>query len=515
MCLPTDNRTKDKENPALNLLGEGRGPGIGFGCLQIWMALAAVVAVSRAVAGATTNEPAWKPTEQLPFVVNVELNNNSAPSTPALRLQTTLVADDLWQSHQAAGVQYAFSPENYKTGDRWNFYDLPRVADYCAFYRLPLDTADSPRKQLTTDLTRFGYSEANHRFLLPSASSTPSLTFFAGRATVDYGLNTLQSQTLFNLNGNRLDESTVQHNSTVNDDLGLCLQVPVPAEETFHSVLSLGMDLKHYESRSAETNIFVLSTRQIDYNTIPPAYVTNTSTDYSPLPFTVARLDYLPLTLSYLADWKDRFGHAAFVANLGADVWYSSRTSTTATTNGTSSSTDINGQDSLQYLTGSSQSHGYWVVLRPGFSQQFVIHTNWIATVHAAGQWASEPLIRNEQFGIGGINSVRGYYEGEGFGDTGWQVSAEQATPKLFFGGGDKMATFALQGLVYTDYAVGYLLDPQGRPDHQRLWSAGLGLVATLGSHLRASLLFAEPFISTRYTRRDRGNFEFSVSSRF
>ena len=44
-----------------------------------------------------------------------------------------------------------------------------------------------------------------------------------------------------------------------------------------------------------------------------------------------------------------------------------------------------------------------------------MFYTNWMTTFRADGQWASQPLISIEQFGIGGVNSVRGYHEGEEF----------------------------------------------------------------------------------------------------
>ena len=41
------------------------------------------------------------------------------------------------------------------------------------------------------------------------------------------------------------------------------------------------------------------------------------------------------------------------------------------------------------------------------------------------GQWADEPLISSEQFGLGGVNSVRGFDERQFAGDSGVQASAE------------------------------------------------------------------------------------------
>ena len=51
--------------------------------------------------------------------------------------------------------------------------------------------------------------------------------------------------------------------------------------------------------------------------------------------------------------------------------------------------------------------------------------------LRANGQMATGALISNEQFSLGGLNSVRGYFEGDVFGDAGWTTSAELRTPYI------------------------------------------------------------------------------------
>jgi len=50
---------------------------------------------------------------------------------------------------------------------------------------------------------------------------------------------------------------------------------------------------------------------------------------------------------------------------------------------------------------------------------------------HLSGQWAGDPLISNEQFSLGGMQSVRGYYESEALGDWGFAMQTELRTPEL------------------------------------------------------------------------------------
>jgi hemolysin activation/secretion protein len=50
----------------------------------------------------------------------------------------------------------------------------------------------------------------------------------------------------------------------------------------------------------------------------------------------------------------------------------------------------------------------------------------------AATQLAVDPLVSNEQFLLGGVNSVRGYYEAEDLGDLGYRGSIEFHAPNVF-----------------------------------------------------------------------------------
>ena len=97
-----------------------------------------------------------------------------------------------------------------------------------------------------------------------------------------------------------------------------------------------------------------------------------------------------------------------------------------------------------------------------------MFYTNWVATFRGDGQWASQPLISNEQFGIGGVNSVRGYHEGEEFGDTGWHFSSRTVHPAASVGTVYGNTPLILRGSVYMDIATVYLLDPLGRPPSTR-----------------------------------------------
>jgi hemolysin activation/secretion protein len=482
-----------------------------------------------------TSELTLKVKDQLPLHGKVELNNQSSPGTPDLRINSSAVYNNLWQLEHSLGVQYGFSPEVYKQGNQGNFFDQPLIANYSTFYRLPLGTPEPIEDRIVNNPDNFGYNEATRKFNLPPLSGNPELTLFASRATIDTGLGTISSENFSSTTTNgtqvtqgTLNESTVHEDFTVNSDIGSRLSIPLQTSTDFRSVFSGGLDYKTYSVSSTETNIFTFNGVEIDYVPTPPVGIPLHYTDSSPVPFTVKQLEYLPLSLRYDASWRDSLGTATFGLGLSANLWHSSlfsKTSTTifttniitaATTNTVYTTNTITTHDkSLQNITGSTQSSGHWVVLNPSFSRTFMFYTNWITSFRADGQWASEPLISNEQFGAGGVNSVRGYREGEVFGDTGWHLSLEQQTPPHVVGYVSSGVPLTIRGSVYTDYAKTYLLDPQGRPGNVELWGTGLGCVASIGPHWEARFLFSVPLLRTSTTEPYQPLFNFALTGQF
>ena len=445
-----------------------------------------------------TTELVLKVKDRLPLHAKADFNNQSSPGTPELRLNSSAVYNNLWQLEHSVGLQYSFSPFDYKSGDQWEFYDEPLVANYSAFYRMPLGSPESVEAAVSSDSQNFGYDEASRKFRLPPPSHAAELNVYASRSTIDTRLRTVFSKNLFNTNGNSLDRRDLQQDITVNNDLGFRLSLPLKTTDTFQSGFSVGPDYKTYEITSVKTNIFTLSSFVIDYTSDPrhPQTNINVSTVYSPVPTTHRDLDYLPVTWRYDASLRDPWGLTAFGLGMSYNPWYS----------GTS--------NDVQQITGSRKSSGYWLTFNPSLTRELLIRTNWALSLHGDGQWASQPLISNEQYGLGGVNSVRGYREGEVFGDTGWRFSAEQRTPPHIIGwAGGKPLT--IRGSVYMDYGEVYLLDPIGRQSRTALWGTGFGGVADFGSHFEARLLFSWPLLGTITTERGQPRFDFSLTAQF
>jgi hemolysin activation/secretion protein len=436
--------------------------------------------------------------DRLPLHAKVEFNNESSPGTPDLRLNTSAAYNNLWQLEHSFGLQYGFSPSDYKTGDQWNFYDKPLVANYSAFYRLPLGNEQPVESTAASSPTGFGYNEATRKFNLPAPSGRPELNIYGSRSTIDTGLQTIFSQNLSDTNGIRtLSRQDVQQDLTVNNNVGARISTPLPPQGNLLSALSFGADYKTYHLESFKTNTFTITDIFIDENGQTHTNVDQVVSPVNPKGRTTQALHYLPLSLRVDTSLHDRLGTTSFGVGFSFNPWCS-----------------VSKQE-IQAMTGSTNSGTGWFIVTPSISRDFLLLTNWTLSMRLDGQIASEPLISNEQFSAGGVNSVRGYREGEVFGDDGWHVTIEQRTPTCLIGyvGGTQPLT--VRGSVYMDYAEVYLLDPLGRNARTPLWGIGTGAVISVGSHWDARFLFSLPLLSAGSTERYHPRFNFALTGQF
>jgi len=117
-----------------------------------------------------------------------------------------------------------------------------------------------------------------------------------------------------------------------------------------------------------------------------------------------------------------------------------------------------------------------WKAIRGGLSYSSNLAKTWLWTARAQYQYSPDALISGEQFGLGGIGTVRGSeIERPISGDSGVAGTLEITTPELVTG---------LRALGFVD--AGYLTnnDPNSllKPGSDRLASLGLGLRYTQGS---------------------------------
>jgi hemolysin activation/secretion protein len=165
----------------------------------------------------------------------------------------------------------------------------------------------------------------------------------------------------------------------------------------------------------------------------------------------------------------------------------------------------------FQNNSGPSASEQF-VVARVRVARDQDIFGKWKLSAAAEGQLASQALVSLEQFGIGGLGSVRGYQEGEIYGDDGFFAQFELKAPPFSrretidgrpVGIGTAVSFF-------TDYGRVFLKDPQGREPSSDLWGAGMAGSAFFGKHFETRFVLGWSLIDSN--TRVAGSFLFSFS---
>jgi len=177
---------------------------------------------------------------------------------------------------------------------------------------------------------------------------------------------------------------------------GLNYDIPLsPYKNLLHSV-QLGFDYKKND------NSLLLALGVID------------------IPLVTSETEVLQWRIAYLPTWFDRWGST----RLGGKFTYSP-----------GDLTSKNDNESFAQSRAFAESEYFYVnldILRSTRLGGFM--TGWDWNVRAELQRATENLVGSEQFSAGGVNSVRGYEEGEAFGDNAILASQELYTPPWVIG---------------------------------------------------------------------------------
>ena len=209
-------------------------------------------------------------------------------------------------------------------------------------------------------------------------------------------------------------------------------------------------------------------------------------------PALITPISYVNLTLGYAGSWSgDRLQDAlSFSANFGprglpnyADTFANKR---------------FPGRPNYFYL-------------RADESVVFRLPAGFHLQLRAAGQYAVEPLISNEDYSIAGIDGVRGYLEAEVLGDKALKATLQLGTPDLKF-----RALALLDGFLYVDAGRAYLVDPlANEPAITSLRSWGLGLNLLPGSVVSGQLIWSNPQSDGPRTPRGDHRLLFDVRASF
>jgi hemolysin activation/secretion protein len=123
-----------------------------------------------------------------------------------------------------------------------------------------------------------------------------------------------------------------------------------------------------------------------------------------------------------------------------------------------------------------------YVALRGGLNYSRALPDDWQARAVLTGQYAAEPLIPGEQFGIGGASSVRGFDEREVSNDKGIQGNLEIYSPDMCT---KWLAGSSCRAIAFYDWGTVKRISPlAGEAASESIASTGLGLRLGWGKDL-------------------------------
>jgi hypothetical protein len=414
--------------------------------------------------------------DRLPLHAHFEINDKATPGTPPLRIDTAVQYNNLWQREQQFGLEYNFSPQSFKSFDTEpRFYEQPSIASYSSFYRIPLGNGENLRDRSEQMPVDFGYDQVTHQFHMPPPMGEPELVLYASRSASEIPLHIGPLSVVDSTPLSDLTQQTGERDVTDNEDLGLKLTVPLKEFAGIHSSFAFGVDFKTYTSSSYQTNYTYVAQYGLD------AFGNRVLTTNYTIALGAARhqwLDYLPLSVGWSAARPDPHGTTSF--NINESVFLSPLES--ARTN-------------FQSVAGTSKAGGNYGITTAGLTREEPLGGDWSILLHADGQWSSEAIINNEQYALGGTAGVRGYEEGESYGDLGWRVMTDVRAPAVAVGefpNGSQRIPAHLRMSLFMDYGESFLIERSGVPfDHIEEWGTGIGAYYNAGQRFDARLTLA------------------------
>ena len=454
-----------------------------------------------------TSELTLKVKDRLPLHGHLELNDKSTPGTPLLRTDASVQYNNLWQLNQQAGFNYDFSPQQYKSDNYLpQFVDQPMVASYSGFYRIPLGFGGGLRETYEHQPVDFGYDEITHTFRQLPASGNGDLIIYAARSVSDTPVRYGPLSVIFSNTNTTLNSQSAERDLTFNDNVGTKLTLPLRTFAGVQSSVLVGFDFKSYEAPSFSTNLTYFSL--YDQNSFGNQVLVTNSTIRLPSNHD-AKLYYLPLSWGWSAGRTDAGGNTSF--NLNENIFLSGLES---------------GRVNFQTVAGATGAGGNYTDFTGGLSRLQNLGGEWTLLARANGQWTSAPLIANEELALGGTAGVRGYQEGEVYGDEGWRMMFDLNAPAIEIGefpvtpeDGPRLAVSVpamLRCSAFTDIGSAYLIDRPTTADlAYNQWGAGLGFFLTAGEHFYARLTTAWALEACASTRAGSAEVYFSLGYQF
>ncbi len=153
-------------------------------------------------------------------------------------------------------------------------------------------------------------------------------------------------------------------------------------------------------------------------------------------------------------------------------------------------------------------AHPDYFYVRLGFVATEPLPLGLAVMERVSGQWADSPLVNNEQFSLGGVDTVRGYLEAETLGDSGLAGTFEIHSPPVGPHAGTILSP--LYGFVFVDGGVATLVDPlPAQRVNVTLWSTGVGIRLESARGFTGSVDYALPGRDGVRTLKDQSRIDF------
>lgn len=224
--------------------------------------------------------------------------------------------------------------------------------------------------------------------------------------------------------------------------------IPLSQSEGFYQSLTVGIDWKDFKE-----NVKL-----------------GADTDSAPI-------EYFPITVGWRGDWSEEKiqSHAALTTVFGIRGL---------------------GDDWERFDYKRTWSKPNFFTLKGELGQTRTFGNDVQLDLRATGQWSPDPLISNEGFSLGGMESVRGYYESEALGDWGiaYQTELRSADFASMLGGGP---LGELRVLGFVDAGVAGIHRPlAGQARRWELMTVGAGARLKLFQYFNGALDVGTPLIS-------------------
>lgn len=248
---------------------------------------------------------------------------------------------------------------------------------------------------------------------------------------------------------------------------GARLVKPLPALDSYYHSLTLGVDYKDFRE-----DLFLVGSDAI-----------------------VTPISYLPFMVQYGAYYKTKQSLTSF--NIGASF----------------SMRDL-GNNQAEFENKRLLARSNYTILTSGINFTHALPWGMEVNTRWNSQLSDSPLISNEQFSLGGMQSVRGYFETEALADDALFGSLELRSPHLYPGRMDTIDK--LQAVVFLDGGQGWNQHVlKGSPKRYSLLSTGLGMRFQVWKYLSGVLDIGFPLLSLDSSQAGDAKVHFNVATEF